>query len=67
LTLERTGGILSEGEKGREEEEEREEEDPYSLFLYGMRSPKTREKCVGRLRMFFDSETLQRAAARFSE
>jgi hypothetical protein len=27
-------------------------EDPYSLFLFTLRSPKTREKCVGRLRMF---------------
>jgi hypothetical protein len=29
-------------------------EDPYSLFLFAMRSPKTREKCIGRFRMFFD-------------
>jgi hypothetical protein len=28
--------------------------DPYSMFLFAMRSPKTREKCSGRLRMFFD-------------
>jgi hypothetical protein len=28
--------------------------DPYSIFLFAMRSPKTREKCTGRLRMFFD-------------
>jgi integrase len=28
--------------------------EPYSLFLYGMNSPKTKEKCVGRLRMFFN-------------
>jgi hypothetical protein len=28
--------------------------DPYSLFLYAMRSPKTREKSTGRPRMFFD-------------
>ena len=28
--------------------------DPYSMFLFVMRSPKTREKCTGRLRMFFD-------------
>ena len=28
--------------------------DPYSMFLFTMRSPKTREKCTGRLRMFFD-------------
>jgi hypothetical protein len=27
-------------------------EDPYSLFLFALRSPKTSEKCVGRLRMF---------------
>ncbi len=31
-----------------------EEGDPYSLFLFPMRSPKTKEKCVGRLRMFFE-------------
>ena len=60
MILERTEGILVKGEKGRGEEEEKKqegehEEDPYSLFLYGMRSPKTKEKCVGRLRMFFDS------------
>ncbi len=24
------------------------------MFLFAMRSPKTREKCKGRLRMFFD-------------
>jgi hypothetical protein len=28
--------------------------DPYSMFLFAMRSPKTSEKCTGRLRMFFD-------------
>jgi integrase len=28
--------------------------DSYSMFLFEMRSPKTREKCTGRLRMFFD-------------
>lgn len=28
--------------------------DPYSTFLFAMRSPKTKEKVVGRLRMFFD-------------
>jgi hypothetical protein len=27
-------------------------EDPHSLFLFALRSPKTSEKCVGRLRMF---------------
>jgi hypothetical protein len=30
------------------------ESDPYSMFFFAMRSPKTREKCTGRLRMFFD-------------
>jgi hypothetical protein len=30
------------------------ESDPYSLFIFGLRSPKTREKCIGRLRAFFD-------------
>jgi hypothetical protein len=24
--------------------------DPYSIFLFAMRSPKTREKCTGRLK-----------------
>ena len=28
--------------------------DPCSMFLFALRSPKTREKCTGRLRMFFD-------------
>jgi hypothetical protein len=28
--------------------------DPYSMFLFAMRSPQTREKCTGRLRMFSD-------------
>jgi hypothetical protein len=28
--------------------------DPYSMFLFTMRSSKTREKCTGRLHMFFD-------------
>ena len=28
--------------------------DPYSMFLFAMRSPKTREKCTGRLKMFFN-------------
>ena len=31
-----------------------ETQDSYSMFLFAMRSPKTREKCTGRLRMFFD-------------
>jgi hypothetical protein len=31
-----------------------ESSDPYSMFLFAMRSPKTREKCTGRLKMFFD-------------
>jgi hypothetical protein len=30
------------------------ESDPYSLFIFGLRSPKTREKCIGRLRALFD-------------
>ena len=30
------------------------ESDPYSAFIFGMPSPKTREKCIGRLRAFFD-------------
>jgi hypothetical protein len=34
--------------------EESSTTDPYSMFLFAMRSPKTREKCTGRLRMFFD-------------
>lgn len=33
---------------------ESKESDPYSMFLFAMRPPKTREKCTGRLRMFFD-------------
>src|SRR5438093_8335319 len=33
---------------------ESKESDPYSMFLFAMSSPKTREKCTGRLRMFFD-------------
>lgn len=28
--------------------------DPYSMFVFAPRSPKTREKCAGRLRIFFD-------------
>ena len=57
MTLEPVEEILSkeEEERGKEWEERGEEEDPYSLFIYGMRSPKTKEKCIGRLRMFFDS------------
>jgi hypothetical protein len=31
-----------------------ESQDPYLMFLFAMRSPKTRDKCTGRLRMFFD-------------
>ncbi len=31
-----------------------EYQDPYSVLLFAMKSPKTREKCTGRLRMFFD-------------
>jgi hypothetical protein len=30
--------------------------DPYSVFIFAMRSPKTREKCIGRLAAFFDFE-----------
>jgi hypothetical protein len=29
--------------------------DPYLMFLFVMRSPKTREKCTGRLGMFFST------------
>lgn len=29
--------------------------DPYSTFLFAMRSPKTKEKVIGRLRMFLIS------------
>ena len=29
-------------------------QDLYFMFLFAMRSPRTREKCTGRLRMFFD-------------
>jgi hypothetical protein len=38
--------ISNEGQR-----EEDQAEDPYSLFLFTLRSPKTREKCVRRLRM----------------
>ena len=41
-------------EKLEKEIESTSSDDPYSLFLFAMRSPKTREKCTGRLRMFFD-------------
>jgi hypothetical protein len=27
---------------------------PYASFLFGLRSARTKEKCIGRLRMFFD-------------
>ena len=30
------------------------ESEPYSAFIFAMPSPKTREKCIGRLRAFFD-------------
>jgi hypothetical protein len=43
-----------ESEKNRVILEIKADSDPYSMFLFAMRSPKTREKCTGRLRMFFD-------------
>jgi hypothetical protein len=42
------------GVKGQGIGESTSTTDPYSMFLFAMRSPKTREKCTGRLRMFFD-------------
>jgi hypothetical protein len=39
-------------------------EDPYSLFIYGINSPSTKEKSVPRLNKLFDfvkiNETMQR-------
>lgn len=34
---------------------EQENMDPYSMFVYGIRSPYTKESCFRRLRIFFDS------------
>ena len=45
------------------EEEERQQQDlsmdPWSMFLYGMKAPMTREKYKGRLAKFFDYVGLQ--------
>jgi hypothetical protein len=47
---------------GGQQHEEDQSEDPYSLFLFAMRSPKTREKCIGRLRMFFDFTKIKKGS-----
>jgi hypothetical protein len=46
--------------------------DPWSIFLYGMKAPMTREKYRGRLAKFFDfigltGETMEERAKTFAE
>ena len=46
--------------------------DPWSIFLYGMKAPMTREKCRGRLAKFFDfvgliEPTMEERAKAFTE
>ena len=40
------------------------ETDPYSVFLFGMRSPKTKEKVVTKLRYFFDFNEIKEGSMR---
>jgi hypothetical protein len=46
-------------------------EDPYSLFIYGINSPSTKEKSVPRLNKFFDfvkiNETMQERCSTFAK
>ena len=54
-------------------QEEASSTDPWSLFLYGMKAPMTREKYRGRLAKFFDfigltdSSTMEERAKAFTE
>ena len=56
----------------KEEEEASSTMDPWSLFLYGMKAPMTREKYRGRLAKFFDfigltGGTTEESAKAFTE
>jgi hypothetical protein len=50
-------------QEGDEEEQQQEENvDPYTLFVYGIRSPYTKESYFRRLRGFFDAINLNKGA-----
>jgi hypothetical protein len=56
----------------KEEEEASSTMDPWSIFLYGMKAPMTRQKCRGRLAKFFDfvgliEGTMEERAKAFTE
>jgi hypothetical protein len=56
----------------KEEEEASSTMDPWSIFLYGMKAPMTKEKCRGRLAKFFDfigltEGTMEERAKAFTE
>ena len=52
---------LQEEEEQEEEEEQLQEKvDPYTLFVYGIRSPYTKESYFRRLRGFFDAINLDK-------
>jgi hypothetical protein len=46
-----------------EVEQQQENVDPYTLFLYGIRSPYTKESYFRRLRGFFDTINLDKGTA----
>jgi hypothetical protein len=56
----------------KEEEEASSTMDPWSIFLYGIKAPITRQKCRGRLAKFFDfvgliEGTMEERAKAFTE
>ena len=49
--------LQEEDEEGEQEELQQENVDPYTLVVYGIRSPYTKESYFRRLRGFFDAIT----------
>lgn len=49
-------------EEYEEEQQQEENVDPYTLFVYGIRSPCTKESYFRRLRGFFDAINLAKGA-----
>ena len=49
-------------EEGEQQQLQQENVDPYTLFVYGIRSPYTKESYFRRLRGFFDAINLDKSA-----
>jgi hypothetical protein len=53
--------VQEEDEEERGQQQEEDNVDPYTLFLYGIRSPYTKESYFRRLRGFFDAINLDKS------